>query len=205
MPPDAPLPDAIPSSAPQASAPSLFEPATSASLSFVNNHSSPEEKIAFFRSLFRGREDVFARRWQSAASGKSGYSPACANEWKPGLCPKPKGTCSKCEQRKLIPLSNEILTAHLQGRDALGRDVIGLFPILPEDNCFFLALEAFLEIGEMPEPLPRKRGRKRVRPHPSPGGCERTGPAAQSAAICHSPFYHQPYRFSGERHCRLVY
>ncbi len=141
MPPDAPLPEASPPSAPQASAPSLFEPTTSVPPSSVNNHSSPEEKIAFFRALFRGREDVFARRWQSAASGKSGYSPACANEWKPGLCPKPKGSCSKCEQRKLIPLSDDILTAHLQGRDALGRDVIGLYPILPDDSCFFLALD----------------------------------------------------------------
>ena len=60
----------------------------------ITKFSPPELKIALFRSLFRGREDAFARRWQSAKTGKSGYSPACGNEWQPGVCPKPKGYCS---------------------------------------------------------------------------------------------------------------
>ena len=46
----------------------------------VNHHSTPAAKIALFRSLFRGREDVYPRRFESHKTGKSGYSPACANE-----------------------------------------------------------------------------------------------------------------------------
>ena len=42
---------------------------------------STDEKVALFRRLFRGRTDVFPIRWESKTSGKSGYSPACANEW----------------------------------------------------------------------------------------------------------------------------
>lgn len=107
----------------------------------INKYSPPQEKIALFRSLFRGREDVFARRWQSAKTGKSGYSPACGNEWKPGLCLKPKGYCSDCEHRELLPLTDAVIDQHLRGKDALGRDVVGIYPILSDDTCCFLALD----------------------------------------------------------------
>ena len=110
-------------------------------LKHVHMYSPPQEKIALFRSLFRGREDVYAQRWQSAKTGKSGYSPACGNEWKPGICPKPKGYCSDCAHRELLPLTDEVIDCHLRGKDALGRDVIGIYPILPDDSCLFLALD----------------------------------------------------------------
>ncbi len=55
----------------------------------VHMRSTPEEKIRLFRSLFRGREDVFARRWYSVQKGKGGYAPVCANEWRYGVCIKP--------------------------------------------------------------------------------------------------------------------
>lgn len=57
---------------------------------------SLEEKVRLFRSLFRGREDVFARRWQSRTTGKSGYQPVCANEWRRELCDKRKYKCAEC-------------------------------------------------------------------------------------------------------------
>ena len=101
----------------------------------------PEEKIALFRSLFRGREDVYAARWQSVTTGKSGYSPACANEWKTGLCIKPKGSCSNCAHRELLHLTDTVIDRHLRGNDKYGRDVVGVFPILPGDTCFFLAFD----------------------------------------------------------------
>jgi hypothetical protein len=53
---------------------------------------SPREKIRLFMSLFKGRDDVYARRWENKA-GKSGYSPVCLNEWKPDACRKPAGKC----------------------------------------------------------------------------------------------------------------
>ena len=111
------------------------------SVEAVHKYSSPQEKIALFRSLFRGREDVFALRWQSAKTGKSGYSPSCGNEWKPGVCLKPKGRCSDCEHRELLPLTDERIDRHLRGKDELGRDVVGIYPILPDDTCRFLALD----------------------------------------------------------------
>ena len=57
----------------------------------IHMRSTPEEKIRLFRRLFRGREDVFARRWYSVQKGKGGYAPVCANEWRYGVCIKPKG------------------------------------------------------------------------------------------------------------------
>nr|WP_202905155.1 hypothetical protein [Paraburkholderia mimosarum] len=50
---------------------------------------SPEQKVQLFRRLFRGRTDVYPLRWESRNSGKSGYAPACANEWRAGICEKP--------------------------------------------------------------------------------------------------------------------
>lgn len=107
----------------------------------VHKYSSPSEKIQLFRSLFRGREDVFAKRWYSAKTEKSGYSPVCANEWREGVCIKPKGSCSKCENRESVPLSDAIIYEHLSGKDGYGRDVVGLYPILPNDTCYFLAID----------------------------------------------------------------
>jgi len=54
----------------------------------LHRHSTPEDKIALFRSLFRGREDVYPRRFESRKTGKTGYSPVCANEWVKGICRK---------------------------------------------------------------------------------------------------------------------
>ena len=107
----------------------------------VHMRSSTDEKIQLFRSLFRGREDVFARRWYSVKKEKGGYSPVCANEWRDGVCIKPKGTCSKCEHRELVALNDQVIFDHLSGKDSLGRDVIGLYPILPDDTCYFLAID----------------------------------------------------------------
>ncbi len=107
----------------------------------VHMRSTPEEKIRLFRSLFRGREDVFARRWYSVQKEKGGYAPVCANEWRYGVCIKPKGKCSKCENRVLVPLDDAIIYKHLSGKDKNGEDVIGVYPILPDDTCYFLAID----------------------------------------------------------------
>ena len=107
----------------------------------VHKFSSPEDKIRLFRSLFRGREDVYARRWYSVTKEKGGYSPVCGNEWKEGICPKPKSSCSKCDRRLSVPLTDEDIFRHLSGKDLYGRDVVGIFPILHDDTCYFLAID----------------------------------------------------------------
>ncbi|HNY12520.1 MAG TPA: helicase, partial [Candidatus Wallbacteria bacterium] len=107
----------------------------------VHNNSSPSQKIELFMSLFRGRTDVFARRWQSGKTGKGGYQPACGNEWRKGLCGKPKIKCSFCSNRKLIPLDKSIIEAHLRGESAVCKDIVGVYPLMPDETCYFLAAD----------------------------------------------------------------
>ena len=65
-------------------------------------------KVALFGRLFRGRTDVYPVRWESKA-GKAGYSPACANEWRAGVCEKPRIKCADCSHRLLVPLTDQTL------------------------------------------------------------------------------------------------
>ena len=101
---------------------------------------SADAKVALFRCIFRGREDVFARRWQSA-TGKSGYQPVCANEWRSDLCNKKQYKCNECPHRQLSPLTDRDIFEHLSGNDPNGRDVIGLFPVLADNTCYFLCAD----------------------------------------------------------------
>ena len=97
---------------------------------------STEEKVALFRRLFRGRTDVHPVRWESATTGKLGYAPACANEWRTGICEKPRIKCADCGNRSLIPVSDAVIYSHLAGEKT-----IGVYPLLPDDTCYFLAVD----------------------------------------------------------------
>ena len=77
----------------------------------VHRASPAQSKIALFRSLFRGREDVWPRRFESLRTGKSGYAPACANEWRPGVCEKPRIKCAVCPNRQFLPVTDEVPSA----------------------------------------------------------------------------------------------
>jgi superfamily II DNA or RNA helicase len=102
----------------------------------INNQSNPEEKVRLFRSLFQGREDVFAIRWVGK-DNKSGYSPACFNDWKLGVCGKYKKIpCANCDNRKLIPLDDKQIYRHLSGEIT-----IGIYPLFEDDTCRFLAID----------------------------------------------------------------
>lgn len=108
----------------------------------VHHQSTPESKIALFRSFFRGRDDVYPRRFESRKTGKSGYQPACANEWAPLMCQKPKVRCADCQHRHFLPVTDDVIRWHLSGRDDTGRDfVMGLYPMLLDESCFFLAAD----------------------------------------------------------------
>lgn len=96
---------------------------------------SVPEKIALFRSLFRGRTDIFAYRWQSK-QGKSGYSVACNNEWVQGVCNKPRIKCQNCSHRQFSQLNDEVIYRHLAGQQ-----VIGLYPLLQDNSCYLLACD----------------------------------------------------------------
>lgn len=102
---------------------------------------SLEEKVELFRSLFRGREDVFARRWNSASTGKSGYQPVCVREWNREYCDKKKYKCAECPNREFQPLGYEDIYRHLAGKDPNGRDVVGVYAILEGNTCNFLCCD----------------------------------------------------------------
>ena len=111
------------------------------STSSVVSTLSLEEKVALFRSLFQGREDVFARRWFSASTGKSGYQPVCAREWNREYCDKKKYKCAECPNREFQSLGYNDIYRHLEGKDQNGRDVVGVYAILPDHSCSFLCCD----------------------------------------------------------------
>ncbi|MBN1223094.1 MAG: restriction endonuclease subunit R, partial [Candidatus Aminicenantes bacterium] len=127
----------------------IREPESLFSQASVTKDSTADEKIALFRSLFRGREDTFALRWESSRSGKAGYQPACRNEWVKGMCRKPEIKCGECAARDLVPLTESVIRNHLKGFDpdkprvsASSREfVVGLYPLLPDNTCYFLAAD----------------------------------------------------------------
>ncbi|MBI2953979.1 MAG: DEAD/DEAH box helicase family protein [Chloroflexi bacterium] len=100
-----------------------------------SQHLDTAAKVSLFRRLFRGRTDVYPVRWESA-KGKSGYAPACENEWRPGLCGKPQVKCVDCDHRKLLPVTDRVIYDHLAGKHT-----IGVYPLLSDDTCFFLAVD----------------------------------------------------------------
>lgn len=95
-----------------------------------------QRKLALFASLFCGREDVFPLRWENQAKGKSGWAPRCTNEWKPGICGKPRVKCGACPNQAFVSRSQQELLAHLQGRQ-----VMGIYPLLTDDTCWLLVID----------------------------------------------------------------
>src|SRR5687768_4407186 len=108
----------------------------------VDRTSPSYAKIGLFRSLFRGREDIYPRRFESRKTGKSGYAPACANEWVRGICEKPRIKCAECPNRRFLPVTDDVIRWHLSGHDPDGQPfVAGVYPLLRDETCFFLAVD----------------------------------------------------------------
>jgi len=104
--------------------------------SVIEAPTTAEEKVSLFRQLFRGRNDVFPLLWVSSKTGRKGYSPACGNEWVRGICDKPRMKCSECPNQAFLPLSDQVFLNHLQGRHT-----IGVYPLLRDETCWFLAAD----------------------------------------------------------------
>jgi len=113
-----------------------WRPPASLALTSEPSKLSTGDKVALFRHLFRGRTDIYPIRWESKSTGKSGYSPACANEWRPGVCEKPRIKCGDCGDRLLIPLSDAVIYGHLAGEHT-----VGVYPLLEDDSCYFVAVD----------------------------------------------------------------
>jgi superfamily II DNA or RNA helicase len=97
---------------------------------------TPAEKVALFLRLFQGRNDVYPKLWQNQKSGKKGYSPVCSNEWVRGVCEKPRVKCGECPNQAFPPVTADVMLNHLQGRH-----VIGIYPMLTDETCCFLAAD----------------------------------------------------------------
>jgi len=110
--------------------------------SAVTHSSTPDTKIALFQALFRGRVDVYPRRFENRRTGKAGYAPACANEWVRGICEKPRIKCAECPNRRFLPVTDDVIRWHLSGADRDGKPfVAGVYPLLLDETCFFLAVD----------------------------------------------------------------
>ena len=112
------------------------EPPPPATPPRANSHLSTEQKISLFRKLFRGRTDAYPVRWEKKDGSKAGYAPACGNEWKVNLCDKKRVKCSECGNRLLLPLADQVIYDHLAGEH-----VVGVYPLLADDTCHFLAAD----------------------------------------------------------------
>jgi hypothetical protein len=98
---------------------------------------TPAEKVRLFRSLFRGRRDVFPTRFVSRKTGKAGYAPACANKFKPGVCGlRTGGKCGDCLNQALFTVDDRMILHHLRGKH-----VMGVYPLLDDETCWFLAVD----------------------------------------------------------------
>ena len=94
------------------------------------------EKVKLFRSLFRGRQEVFPTRFVSRKTGKPGYAPACENKFVKGVCELPKVKCGECLNQAFIPFDDAAVVGHLTGRH-----VMGVYPLLEDETCWFLAVD----------------------------------------------------------------
>ncbi len=112
------------------------------SLSQVDSSSSPDEKVRLFRSLFRGRDDVFARQYNVRSRGRIGWAPACGNEWLRGVCEKPRVKCVDCRHQHFLPITDEIARWHLSGSDLAGHPfVMGIYPLLRDESCWLSVIQ----------------------------------------------------------------
>src|SRR5665648_423077 len=118
--------------------PSYHGPVGKTLQSNVNGKSGPKEKIMLFKSLFKGRDDVYAKRYENKNKGTDGYTPCCLNEWKSELCKKPKIKCTACSNTAYARLDEKVIDDHLRGR---GNLVAGIYPLCLDETCYFLAID----------------------------------------------------------------
>ncbi len=102
-----------------------------------------EKHALLLYSLFRGRKDVYSTR-SVTKEGKAVYYPVCTHFWQEGLCPKrdrQKVKCMECPNRSWAPLTQRALLRHLRGERIEATDVVGIYPLLPDETCHLLVFD----------------------------------------------------------------
>jgi len=97
---------------------------------------SPDAKIQLFQTRFAGRNDLYARRWESRDGNKKGYAPVCSNEWREGICNKPRVRCHECQHRAFEPVTDGVIRKHLTGVE-----VVGLYALDLQSRCRFIVAD----------------------------------------------------------------
>ncbi len=117
-------------------APSAEKEANVSPLKPVAGPKTTASKVELFKSIFRGRTDVHALRWKNSKKATQGFAPACRNEWVHGVCHKPRIKFGACPSQAFLPVTEETVARHLRGGH-----VMGLYPLLPDETCWFLAVD----------------------------------------------------------------
>lgn len=102
-----------------------------------------EEDVNKFFSRFWGRMDLFSQRTIVKSKGTANYYPQCYKIWKTG-CPKntnKKFPCGQCKSPAFIPLDKQQIFSHLKGLSKDAEDVIGIYPLFPDDTCRLLVYD----------------------------------------------------------------
>jgi hypothetical protein len=116
--------------------PSAVRGETVAATTTTTASRSPTEKVKLFRQLFRGRDDLYPTRFVSQKTGKTGYAPACSNKFVAGVCELPKVKCGDCTNQAFRRVDDPAVLGHLRGKH-----VMGVYPMLPDETCWFLAVD----------------------------------------------------------------
>jgi len=104
----------------------------------IHKRSKPIDKIELFLSLFTGRDDVYAERFENTKTGIAGYAPVCNNKWSP-VCPKSGGgkmKCTKCPHQNFKRYDVSAVERHLTGKQT-----VGVYPMSPDETCRFLVFD----------------------------------------------------------------
>lgn len=105
-----------------------------------------KQHVQYFYHLFKGRNDVYSKRSGKASkkTGKHGYYTQCWNFWKDGICLKkdnPQFHCGECQNRQYKELTGQVLYEHLLGIKEDASDVVGLYPMFPDETINFLVFD----------------------------------------------------------------
>ncbi|MDN0045064.1 alpha/beta fold hydrolase [Mediterraneibacter glycyrrhizinilyticus] len=113
---------------------------------FIIPETITQKHAQYFYSFFKGRKDVYSKRAgkPNPKTGKTGYYTQCWNYWKPGICPKyekKKIKCADCPEQHYKELTGKVIMQHLTGAREDCSDVIGVYPMLPDETCNFLVFD----------------------------------------------------------------